>query len=295
MENKKMKSAARKKSGLLNDIAQRKKITGKNSGEIMGDEKPVVKIFWTGGWDSSFRICELSRMPVKIQPIYLHGDDRHSEKYEREAMAKITELLKERPETQAEFLDLQSVDIREIEIHPEVSAAYHRIHEKTGLGTQMEYLSSYVHDHPGIELGIEKLPLEESHMINALLTSCEVEEGDINGVHEFYINPEKSTEDGRLIFEGIYLPILDRTEQDMLKQIRDWGYLDIMKHVWFCHQPYNGRPCGMCHPCEVKMGADMLFLMPEDAQKRYWLQKKYHDKLWYKIYRKFLYLFFWKH
>lgn len=258
-------------------------------------EKPIVKIFWTGGWDSSFRICELSRMPVQIQPYYLHGDDRHSEKFERIAMDKITQLLKERPETQADFLDLISVDIRNIELHPEVSAAYRRVREKTGLGTQMEYLSSYVYDHPQIELGIEKLPVEESHMIHAVLDSCKVIRKEVNGIEEYCADPDESSEDGMLLFGNILLPIFEKTESDMLRLIKEWGYLDIMKHVWFCHQPYQGRPCGMCHPCEVKMGAGMEFLLPEDSQKRYHLQNKYHDKFWFKVYRKLLYWLFWKH
>lgn len=279
---------------IMNEDKQNNMIAGAIS-EPNPDNMPVINVFWTGGWDSSFRICELSRMPVKIQPIYMHGDDRHSEQFERKAMETITRMLQERPETKAEFLPLRNVDINKIEINPAVSDAYNRIREKTGLGTQMEYLSSYVHDHPGIELGIEKLPVEESHMIHALLESCKIEHGLVNGVEEYYANPDESSEDGLLIFGGILLPIFDRTEADMLKLINEWGYLDIMKQVWFCHQPYQGRPCGMCHPCEVKMGAGMEFLLPEDAQKRYHLQHRYHDKFWFKVYRKFLYWFFWKH
>lgn len=261
----------------------------------MSQEKPVVNVFWTGGWDSSFRIAELSRMPVQIRPIYLHGDGRHSEKYERKAMATITKMLKERPETKADFLDLVDVDIHDIEIVPEVSRAFKEVREKTGLGTQMEYLSSYVYKHPGIELGIEKLPIEESHMIHALTSTCEMTVIDADGVPETTPNPETSSEEGLLLFGGIYLPILDRTEGDMVKQIEEWGYQDIMKNVWFCHQPYQGRPCGMCHPCEVKMDAHMEFLLPEDAQKRFRMQRKYGNRFWYKVYRKFLYWFFWKH
>lgn len=123
----------------------------------------------------------------------------------------------------------------------------------------MEYLSSYVYDHPQIELGIEKLPVEESHMIHAVLDSCKVIRKEVNGIEEYCADPDESSEDGMLLFGNILLPIFEKTESDMLRLIKEWGYLDIMKHVWFCHQPYQGRPCGMCHPCEVKMGAGMEF------------------------------------
>jgi 7-cyano-7-deazaguanine synthase len=42
-----------------------------------------------------------------------------------------------------------------------------------------------------------------------------------------------------------------------------------MQNIWFCHTPIKGKPCGLCHPCDVKMESDMLFLLPEKAQKRY--------------------------
>lgn len=47
----------------------------------------------------------------------------------------------------------------------------------------------------------------------------------------------------------------------MLKIIRKWGYEDVMKHIWFCHAPINGKPCGFCHPCEVKMESSMEWLL----------------------------------
>ena len=57
-------------------------------------ENKTIKILWTGGWDSTYRIIELSRRPVNIQPIYVYGDGRISENYERTAMQKILSELK---------------------------------------------------------------------------------------------------------------------------------------------------------------------------------------------------------
>ena len=70
-------------------------------------EKKIVEILWTGGWDSTFRIVELSRMDgVVIQPIYVEDKKRGSVPYELKAMDDIVSLLKEKSETKADFLPI---------------------------------------------------------------------------------------------------------------------------------------------------------------------------------------------
>lgn len=49
----------------------------------------VIKILWTGGWDSTFRIVELSRKEVTICPLYVIDNDRKSKNFEIKAMNKI--------------------------------------------------------------------------------------------------------------------------------------------------------------------------------------------------------------
>lgn len=54
----------------------------------------TVNILWTGGWDSSYRMVELSRRLVQVQPIYVYGEGRASEKYEIRAMNRIIKTHK---------------------------------------------------------------------------------------------------------------------------------------------------------------------------------------------------------
>lgn len=28
------------------------------------------------------------------------------------------------------------------------------------------------------------------------------------------------------------------------------NFSHIMEETWFCHTPYNGKPCGICNPCK---------------------------------------------
>lgn len=72
----------------------------------------MYEIFWTGGFDSTLRVVQLSRFPIRIQPVYCTGvasDIRKSEFYELQAIKKISALLRTKPETKAEILPLKIV------------------------------------------------------------------------------------------------------------------------------------------------------------------------------------------
>ena len=104
-----------------------------------------------------------------------------------------------------------------------------------------------------------------SHILTAIEQYCKLDIADNTCI----VNLAESTKEGNLVLGWFKYPIITRTELDMLKQIKEWGYEDIMQMIWFCHTPINGTPCGMCHPCEVKIKSDMAFLLPDSAQKRY--------------------------
>ncbi len=231
----------------------------------MGSGKKIVEILWTGGWDSTYRMVELSRMDVRVKPIYLHGDNRLSEVYERRAMDDILRALRRREETIAEILDVEDVNIADIPTNKEITDAYKILHKDTGLGSQNEYLGRYAAIHPGIELGLEKAVSQEGHVTRTLNKWCYMEPNPEGGCT---FVKEKSTREGALVLGNFTYPIRDKTEVEMLENIREWGYEDIMSMIWFCHSPINGTPCGVCHPCQVKAESGMDFLLPYSAKQR---------------------------
>ena len=83
------------------------------------------------------------------------------------------------------------------------------------------------------------------------------------------LDPQRSSKEGMLVFGWFHFPFITRTEADMLQLVKEWGYEDVMKNIWFCHYPIKGKPCGVCHPCAIKMEAKMTFLLPRKAQMRY--------------------------
>ncbi len=149
-----------------------------------------VEIFWTGGFDSSFRVTQLSRCDVDIQPYYL-ADNRDSQEYELNAIKKITEVLRNHKDTRAEILPLITVSVEERIAAPEITAAYDRIHKNQRLGTQYDWLGRFASVHPGIELGIHEQAIEFINKFGSLKT---VDDPDIG--QYWIVDKENTDKDG---------------------------------------------------------------------------------------------------
>lgn len=59
---------------------------------------PLISVLWTGGLDSSYRMVQLSRRHVRVQPYYL-SDNRRSEQQELNSIAEVTRDIQEHPDT----------------------------------------------------------------------------------------------------------------------------------------------------------------------------------------------------
>ena len=229
----------------------------------MGERK-VINVLWTGGWDSTFRVVELSRQDVCIQAIYVKDPHRKSSPYEKKAMEKITELIKKKESTKAELLPIIEIDRESIPQNSDITDAYNRIYKKTKLGSQHEWLARLAVDYPGIEIGTEAGSVESSHILKAISMFGRLEETE----EKKALNKSKSTRDGILVLGNMSFPIIDKTEKEMQELIHQWGYEDVMQNIWFCHAPIDDKPCGICHPCQVKIASGMEFLLPEKSALR---------------------------
>ena len=248
-----------------------------------------VQVLWTGGWDSTFRIVQLSRMDgVEVQGVYIAGDGRHSENYEIRAINNVIEALNKKQETKALIFPLKIVDKKDIPVNEKITEAYKRLRAEMKIGTQYDWLARYAFENPGVELGAI-LPDGEFSGVRETINRYAglVQNGDT-----YKLDKEKATEDCLLVFGNFSYPMVYTKETEMVQMIKQWSYEDVMNLVWFCHRPYKGRPCGICRPCEQKMEGNMEFLLPDDAKRRYKIMKKmtgaFGNKgrtLLYKMYR----------
>ena len=198
-------------------------------------------------------------------PCLCGGSEQKKQGDELRQMEKIIAALNEKPLTKARIHDVEKIQREEIPADSQITEAYRTIRAKTNLGSQHEWLARLGKLRPGLEVGTEAGSPETSHIIHAIEEFGELVLEDGVG----YLDPEKSSEEGKLVLGCFRFPIITRTERDMLQLINQWGYEDVMQNIWFCHFPIGGKPCGLCHPCEVKMASEMEFLLPPKAQKRY--------------------------
>lgn len=127
----------------------------------------IVNVLWTGGLDSSYRICELSRMPVTIQPYYIWDHTRGSIKQELRAMKRIAQDVKRHPDTKATLLPLKIVYDSEIKEDTAITEAWKVLNKKYALGSQYDYLARFAKQY-GLKLEVGLESSERSKATNAI-------------------------------------------------------------------------------------------------------------------------------
>lgn len=227
----------------------------------------IVNILWTGGWDSSYRMVELSRMDITIQPIYVYGEGRSSENYELKAMQNILIKIDEKNETTAEILPIDFIRFDNIKLNNDISKAYNSITKEIHLGGQYEWLPCLALKYNNLEIGIEKAHPEQSGAINAIKNFGEMQYDRKQDTYLLDVN--NSTQNLKILFQNLSFPIINKTGEDMKKNILLWGYEDVMENAWMCFTPIFGKPCGTCNPCKSKMETNMGFMLPSNSKRRY--------------------------
>ena len=239
--------------------------------------KRTIYTFWTGGWDSTFRLIQLQKEHneelLSIQPIYVSGDGRKSESKEIETMKKLTMMIREIGPN--ELRNLKIIDKSTIPADAEITDAFEKMRKIVKIGTQYEWLARLAKEYPGIEIGIEKPNGEYSGCIKAIEDTGKL---IIKG-NTYIIDKNNSNDICRLLFGNLSFPICNITEIDMVKAIHEWKCEDIMSNIWFCHKPFNDEPCGYCRPCQQKMECNMEWLIPEEGKKRYRFYKNFTNVL----------------
>ncbi|MFZ0281126.1 MAG: hypothetical protein WAL29_05720, partial [Bacteroidales bacterium] len=249
-------------------------------------EKPLVKIFWTGGYDSTFRMVQLSRSDLTIQPYYLCDDQRCSEKNELKAITTITADIEKHPETKCTILPLLKFRIDAFKPDKSICEAYGRLHKLTSIGPQYQWLAEFAKTNQGIELCLEKAGNGRAYnCIRNYGAIKRMKEGDLlYGV----IDPEQSNEDLIRIFGNFHLPLplFETTKLEMREEYIGMGFGETMYRTWFCHTPVKNEPCGVCNPCKAVVEEGLAFRISSAGMKRYRTEMKFGNYFWFKFLKK---------
>jgi len=221
-------------------------------------------LFWTGGYDSTFRLCQiLLILDRPVQPIYIMCGDvdsetsrltkslgldisRENQKQELETMKQIRKIIiKNNPHLATKFLPTHYV----ISVQKDytISKAFKRLHRNLGYFTrstsQYERMARYSSKYPyPIEVGLEKCGtgLDEAtqHIRIDTGVNCRIRD-DI----------ALSDNDLR-IFSKFRFPISHLEKEDMRQTALKNNFFYILKMTWSCWYPLkNGQPCGKCEMC----------------------------------------------
>lgn len=223
---------------------------------IVPIDNDATVLFWTGGFDSTFRLCELAiEQQRKVQPICLVGsvdgvrNGRQNQKAERHSRWLIVnDIRKQFPHVKV--YNPIEIDVTNIRI-------------TNGVDRLQKY---------GMTLGAHSRPINQYAYMSQLTTDgnfvgeiCATSDGTIQKMVTPYL-----TKDYRVVsnapviyapYRNLRFPTMTRTKNDMYVQALRNGYVDILHKTWSCWYPkknttHSGTtytPCGVCNMCKERL------------------------------------------
>ena len=233
-----------------------------------------INILWTGGFDSTFRVCQLSLLNIEIQPFYIR-EKRKSEPNELKAITDITDYIRSNKVSKCNLLPLYIINHTDIIPDKQISDSFNVLHKEFGIGTQYDLLARFARQNDLIlEVGFESDP-------TGRVDACFAKYGVIKeaalpvsggGIIEYCeVDLNESSEDFTNVFGHFQfgLPLFKMTKLQTIKAYEVIGFQKVIPMTWFCAHPLNGKPCGLCSPCEAAMKASLGFRLPFRARMRY--------------------------
>jgi hypothetical protein len=245
----------------------------------------AVRLLWTGGWDSTFRLLSLLLLEQRaVQPYYVVDrlSYRPAVPAEQEAMRRIRALLAAH-HAQAAARLRPTIECPVADIAPDESLTQHyeRCLQTGFIGGQYEWLARYCRQH---EIDAMELAIHRDDKARELLVEL--------------IDSSRTQLDARFggdsryeLFRRFRFPLFDKTKEQMRRESRAGGFEEIMKLTWFCHRPRHGQPCGTCNPCiytieeglgdRVPLAGRIRYSLRIVPRLRHWLAR--HPDLYYRV------------
>ena len=235
--------------------------------------KPEVNVLWTGGWDSTFRVITLSRLPVTLKTYYVVYPHRRSRDYELKAIREIFDIIKNDPKTLCKLEPVNIVKFEDIPPDREISDSFKKITEKVLIGPQYEYLARFAKTVGTLEIGIEVGGLAEA-MFRDMGNLIEIS-NEIPALRHSMLEKNGTDEDLYRVFHHFTYPLLQMSKLEMKEEAIKEGFIDTMYKTWFCHFPRNGKPCGTCFPCHFTIEDGLGERFTEAALRRHKFDQKH--------------------
>ena len=225
-----------------------------------------VSIFWTGGWDSTFRVLYATLVDGRrVDPHYIIDTGRPSSLHELRAISKIRDLLRIRDKHAYERVsNLQITSGNEIPEDMEITNSWKRLRCRMDLARQYDWLARYAKSKNLAAL--ELCAVRDGHIHSLLKENVERTQFGI-----YRLKRGVAGDDSREVFGRFQFPTFEYTKAQMRDIAKEQGFLELLEQSWFCHEPINRRPCGMCNPCVIAVEEGMRYRLTRTALFRHHL------------------------
>jgi len=238
------------------------------------NEQEVINLFWSGGWDSTFRLLQLLLEEKKIvQPHYIiWSGETIGETIE--AMQKIrAKIFLDFPEAHKLLLPINYFDNFGLIENKTISNAFDKLEKKHRVGIQHAKLAQFCDQ---INLNYVEQGTEKNSHSHQWLKEY---------MSGYVVDKEKSPKIVYDIFKYFRFPLVEYEKKDMDKISIENKWEDIMYMTWFCRRPINGKPCGFCGNCTDTLLHGMGKRLPLRARIIAYLQLPFR-KWWRNNYQK---------
>lgn len=207
----------------------------------------TVRLLWTAGWDSTFRLLSALLVHRKaVQPYYLTDPARPSTDAERRAMERIAAALAARfPDAAAHLRPPIISSVADLQPDAAITGPFERLRARSPLGGQYDWLARFAEQQGLTDL---ELAIHQDDRAAGFLGGAVV--GEPNDGDPYYRLRDDPPDPDLRLFERFRFPLFDTTKLAMQRAARAHGFADLMELTWFCHSPTaKGEPCGNCNPC----------------------------------------------
>lgn len=238
------------------------------------ENKKTINLFWTGGWDSTFRLLQLLVVyKKKVQPYYIVDKGRMSCDKEIATIEKLRVLIFTKyPFAKNLLLPVKFAFLSEIRPNKKITSSYRRVNKLDKIGIQYEWLSRFCWDNNlfGMEMCNETSIYPEDNLVKRVFGQLRKVEDAAD--YHYVINNQEANSDTFVLFQYFKLVLFNYTKLDMQELSKQYGFYNIMEQTWFCFFPMlNSIPCGKCHPCKTVYREGLQWRLPAISKIRHWI------------------------
>jgi len=236
--------------------------TNKTGDDDINANEEIHYLYWTGGYDSTFRLCEMLVDENKIvQPIYVAlvlDNDCQSEETcsklwlrrnrneEYAAMENVADKIKEKyPHLKERLLKTLIIDehIKDdtFNFNFEKNFYGNNLWPKKRKTHQYLFLSKYATYHKKhIDIGV--MGIHKKALLAKFLKK------NLKKIEDNFVITIKNHP-----LYYVRFPLYGRSKEDLLEKAQVNGYADILQLTWSCWFPKDGKPCTKCPMCKERI------------------------------------------